>query len=84
MQNKINALRTFQAKKEDHYPLLHFKAVDDIHQVRGAILIYYVPLLSLLDYQQLVLANNEYKQENKISEAPQADAVEEKKESKRR
>jgi iron uptake system EfeUOB component EfeO/EfeM len=37
-----------------------------------------------MDYQQLVLANNEYKQENKISEEPQADAVDEKKESKRR
>jgi hypothetical protein len=34
---------------------LHFHAVDDIHQVRGAVLIYYVPLLTLLDYQQLVL-----------------------------
>jgi hypothetical protein len=78
LQTKIQALRMFQAQKEDRFPLLHFQAVDDIHQVRGAVLTYYMPLLSLLDYQQLVQSMEEYKSASETSAELQAKVLNEK------
>ena len=55
MQSKINQLKHVAKEVEHRIPLLHFKTDDEISQIKNFLLVYYRPILSKIDINQLTV-----------------------------
>ena len=53
MQAKINQLKQVTRDVEHRIPLLHYKTNDEINQIKNFLLVYYRPILSKIDIEQI-------------------------------